>query len=155
MSKWWKMCFLDKVLDIWHAKTCTKECTSVDMHNLKFDMWFDLWKKTHTSINTLEIERIILLGMWRSGRKCRCQWTFNLVFENNTWHFRYHAVEHHMKFFKHTPRWWVGCAKVKFCMSFYATKGKVNIPASIPPWSIYFNTWIVTCSQIFVFFALC
>jgi hypothetical protein len=41
---------------------------------------------------------------WHFGIKCRCQLTFNFVFENVTWHFGF-GVARHMKFVKHT-HWW-------------------------------------------------
>ena len=38
------------------------KCTSIDTHILEVDTCCDLWRKNHTSIDTLEIEMIRILG---------------------------------------------------------------------------------------------
>ena len=103
------LCYFDKVFASWHL-TC-KELAHKKMH-INWQAQFRIWhvvlhvkKKNHMSTDTLEIEmtyttRHVTLK-WHSRRKCRCQSTFNIVYESITWHFGF-EVERQTRFVQRT-----------------------------------------------------
>ena len=51
--------------------------------------------------------------------------------------------------------WWMGCANMWFCKPFHTAMDRVKWPGFSYPWNENFNTIILTCNQIFMYFGLC
>jgi hypothetical protein len=49
----------------------------------------------------------------------------------------------------------MGCANIRFCMSFHVVEGMAKKLGFNSPMEQFFTTIILKCSHIFVFFALC
>ena len=61
------MCMFDKVFASFKVLTCKnlheKKGTSIDTHNSEVDMYYDLWRRKHMSIDMLEIDMTCIIRL--------------------------------------------------------------------------------------------